>query len=120
MLSYNIQLPHVKNTIFDVAELLYLKLVVVGSLDKQLTILNMSKRHIVLIIDMNQGGVHSFVVSETYQVLLSAGFENPISVYSIDPNYFDSLLVGKMVGHSSMVTALEVIEGTPMVVSADD
>lgn len=56
----------------------------------------------------------------TYQVLVTAGYENSISVYYLNPTYLDHTLVQKLVGHNSMVTAVCVIESTPMIVSADD
>jgi WD40 repeat protein len=55
-----------------------------------------------------------------FQVLVVAGYENSIPVFNITPRYYDVNVVGRLVGHVSIVTALEVMEGTPMVVSADD
>ena len=34
--------------------------------------------------------------------------------------YHDEIKKGKLVGHVSMITAIQVIENTPMLVSADD
>ena len=51
---------------------------------------------------------------------MTGGFENTIQLFEINPNYYDATRKGKLVGHVSMVTAIQVIENTPMVVSADD
>lgn len=55
---------------------------------------------------LNTGGIHSLVFFNTYQVLVTAGYENTISVYAIDSKYLDHSLVSKLIGHNSMVTAI--------------
>lgn len=60
------------------------------------------------------------VYSNSFQILLTAGFENDIYLLQIHPLYHEFSLVDKLVGHGALVTALEVIEGTPIVLSADD
>lgn len=64
--------------------------------------------------------MHTLQYSNTYQVLLAAGCENHIDVLEIDPEYLDTSLKGKMIGHESMVVTFVAIERTPMVVSCDD
>ena len=53
-------------------------------------------------------------------MLLVAGFENTIPVMSITPDYFDLSIVGRLVGHLTLITAISVLEGSPMVFTADD
>lgn len=53
-------------------------------------------------------------------MLLVAGYENSIPVFSITPSYYDLNVVGRLVGHLSIVTSINCIEGTPMVLSSDD
>ena len=58
--------------------------------------------------------------STSYQILITAGFENTIQLYEINPYFHDATKKGKLIGHVSMVCAINVIENTPMVMSADD
>jgi len=58
--------------------------------------------------------------SYSYQLLITVGYENVINIFSIDPIYFDCNKEGKLIGHTSMVTAIELVDKTPMVISADD
>ena len=51
---------------------------------------------------------------------MTAGYENSISIYEIHPEFLDQSLLGKLIGHNSMVTAIQCIEKTPMIMSADD
>ena len=110
----------ITSNIIDVIELAYIKLVAISSLDKMVTIWNFFKETLVIKIDLTHGGIHSMAFSINYQVILTAGYENSISIFSIHPKYFDHTLVGKLTGHNSMVTAIQVVQNTPMVVSADD
>ena len=89
-------------------------------MDELITIWDFSRKVAVIHIPVPNAGVHSFVYSTTFQTLITAGFENVISLWNIHPIHFDYSKIGRLVGHSSFVTAVEVIENTPMVISADD
>lgn len=69
---------------------------------------------------MSSGGVHQMKFFASYQVLLVAGYENTIPIFSVTPKYYDMNILGRLVGHLSLVSAIEVIEGSPMVISGDD
>lgn len=101
-------------------ELLTLNLVAVASLDKIITIWNFKQAQMIQVIEIPRAGIHSLVYSHNYQVILSAGYENNINLFQINPVFYDTFQVGRLIGHTSMVTALNIIESTPMVVSADD
>lgn len=69
--------------------------------------------------------VHHTILSSiqffrTYQVLITNGFDNIMCVYEMDGRHNDASKVGQLNGHVSIITAFKGIEGTPMVVSADD
>ena len=66
------------------------------------------------------GGLHSIKYFCSYQLLIVAGYEPKIHLYNIHLNYKDRSDLGVLKGHRTSVTAIEVIEGTPMVLSADD
>ena len=97
-----------------------MKLCAVGCLDKQVTIWDLVGERCVVKIDLMKGGIQSINYSDDYQVLLTSGYENIVNIYTIDATYGDSTLVGQLVGHLGMVTALTLIRHSPMVVTADD
>ena len=97
-----------------------MKFLAVSSLDKIITIWNIEKRKVIITLDLTIGGIHTMVWWNSYQVLVTAGFENMIKVWQIDTVSLDATLIGKLTGHSSMICAIESIEGTPMLISADD
>ena len=51
---------------------------------------------------------------------MTVGYENIINIFSIHPVYFDCNKEGKLVGHTSMVTSIEMVDKSPMLISADD
>jgi WD40 repeat protein len=109
-----------KKNILVLVEIEYLKLVAVATGDKQITIYDLNKGEKIVGLNMSSGGVHQMKFFESYQVLLIAGYENTIPIFSITPKYNDMNILGRLVGHLSLVTAIEVVEGSPMVVSGDD
>ena len=122
-LNYQLVSPLIKSTIFDIVEISFMKLVAVGTMEKVIMIWDLPKKLMILKINMSQGGqggVHSIKFFNTYQVLVTAGYENSISIFEVHPQYLDQSLLGKLVGHNSMVTAIQCIEKTPMIISADD
>ena len=92
----------------------------VASLDKIITIWNFNKEVLVLTIDMAHGGIHSMIYSTSYQTLITAGYEKSINLIQIDPEFLDYGVIGKLTGHTAMITAIQVIEKSPMVISGDD
>jgi len=119
-LNYQLVSPMIKSTIFDIVEIAFMKLVALGTMEKLLMIWDLPKKLMILKINMSQGGIHSLKYFNTYQVLVTAGYENSISIFEIHPQYLDQSLLGKLIGHNSMVTAIQCIEKTPMIISADD
>lgn len=118
--SYSINSEVIRANIIDLIPLEVLKLVAISSKDKQITIWDFTRRRLITSIAFSNPGVHSIAYSSTFQTLISAGYENNISLWNIHPLYFDISKSGRLVGHTSMVTAISVIEKSPMVVSADD
>ena len=110
----------IKNSIVDIKELVHIKLLAIASLDKKVSVWSLMTKTHILSIDLSIGGVHHIEYSYDYQALITVGYENIINIFSINPNYFDSTKEGRLVGHTSMVTAIELISGTPLLVSTDD
>lgn len=69
---------------------------------------------------MSNRGIHTVHFSNTYQILLSCGYETKIDVLEVNPEFFDISVKGTLVGHESMISTFIPIEKTPMVASADD
>lgn len=110
----------IRSSIIDVIPIEVLKLIGVSSMDKMITVWDFSRKVVVINIALSNAGVHSMVYSSTFQTLITAGFENMITLWNIHPVHFDYSKVGRLLGHPSMVTAVTVIEKTPMAISADD
>lgn len=121
VLSYQISYPKIITlSIIDLIPIPFMKLIAISALDRQLTIWDFNSKLLILKINLSQGGIHSLKFFNTYQVLITAGYENTISIWEINPNFLDHSHLGTLIGHNSMVTAIQCIEKTPMVVSADD
>ena len=112
--------PLIHSNIIDIVPIEVLKLIAVSSMDKMITIWSLQERRIVITLDMSVGGIHTTLWSANYQVLITAGYENTIKIWNIDPIYHDISLAGKLKGHMGMLYAVEAIPKTPMVVSCDD
>ena len=110
----------INGSIVDIKELTHLKLVAIASLDKRVTVWNLERKLCILTIDLTIGGVHHMLYSYNYQLLITVGYENIINIFSINPQYFDCNKEGRLIGHTSMVTAIELVDQTPMMISADD
>ena len=93
-LDFTLHSPKIKNTILDVIQITHLKLIAIGSLDGNITIWNFFKRELMFTINLAQGGLHTLVFFENYSVLITAGYSSFISLFTIDPHYFDYNLVG--------------------------
>lgn len=109
--------------LLDITEIAYIKLLALASTDKHIRIWDLNDIHkprIIFCLNLIKGGVHQLRFLNAYQVLLVAGYENSIPVFNITAKYYDVNVVGRLVGHVSIVTAIDVIEGTPMVITADD
>jgi WD40 repeat protein len=109
--------------LLEITEISYIKLLAFASTDKHIRIWDMNDIHkprIIFCLNLIKGGVHQMRFLNAYQVLVVAGYENSIPVFNITPKYYDVNVVGRLVGHVSIVTALEVMEGTSMILSADD
>ena len=115
-----IQSERINSTILDIVPVEVLKLVAVSCMDKTITLWDLSRKSVLLEINLPNGGVHSLSYSSTFQTLITAGYENMISLWDIDQQYFDCTKKGRLVGHASMVTAVQTVEKTPMVISTDD
>jgi len=73
-----------KNHIVDIVELAYIKKVAIGCVDKTLQIWNLLEGQCLMTIDFTLGGIHGVVFFEAYQVILTVGYENAISITSLD------------------------------------
>ena len=119
-IQFSLTSPKIGDSIIDLIPLEILKLVAISSLNKVITFWDFRRKSIVLELDLTQGGIHSMSWSNDYQILITAGYQNKINLWSVNPVYLDVTLVGELIGHTAMVTAAVNIEKTPMILSADD
>jgi WD40 repeat protein len=106
--------------IVDVEEISYLKLVAIATSNKFITIYSLIKNHEIMKINVKFSGINMIKFFESYQVLMIAGYEHNIPVFRINPEYHDLDLVGRLIGHTSIITAILPVENSPLVISCDD
>ena len=104
----------------DLREIDHLKLIVVASSDKILTVYEAATMKSLLTVSIELGGYNTMEYFESYQVLLVAGFENTIKIFNFTAEHCELNSVGRLVGHTNVITAVKVINGTAMVISTDD
>jgi len=99
--------------IIDVIGVETLKLLIVATTDRQLHVYDYAKNQIVVHFGDNtfrDGGVYSLAYSNSYKILLTAGYKKYITCWDINPLYHDTTKIGKLIGHRSLVSAVSVIE----------
>ena len=111
----------IEGNIIDLIPIDVLRLVLVASMDNKITLIDFAKKETMAQVDVSEGGIHSMYWSTTYQVLLTAGWQQIVKVWKIDSAYLDNIdQIGELSGHYSVVTAVGGIKNTPMVMTADD
>ena len=107
-------------SIIDLKSIDHLKILVVATSDKILSLYESNSLMNVLNFSLELGGFNMMSYFESYQLLLIAGFENTVKVFTITPEYYELNCVGRLVGHVSIVNAVTSVEGTAMCISCDD
>lgn len=67
-LNYQIVSPAISQTVIDIVEIRFMRLVALATLEKVLMIWDLPKKNMIISIDMEQGGIHSLKYFSTYQV----------------------------------------------------
>lgn len=84
-----------------------MKMVATASLDKQVVVWDFASRDVKLRVSLKDcGGIHSLVYSYYYQVFITCGYSTNISLYEVNPKFHDVTAVGKLSGHTSMLTSI--------------
>lgn len=69
---------------------------------------------------MTEGGIHSLKFSNQFQTILVAGYCNHVKLYSLHNECYDPSYEGALVGHIAMISGLQIMKHSPMVVTCDD
>ncbi|KAL4465065.1 hypothetical protein ABPG72_012248 [Tetrahymena utriculariae] len=109
-----------QNGIIALLEVEYLKVVAIGSSDNYVSVWDFLGQKLLFQINVSHAHLNIMSYFQTYQVILTGGYDNQICIYEFHPTYNDANKVGELQGHMSIVTAFKGIEGTPMIVSSDD
>lgn len=89
--SYSSKL--LQGSIIEIVEITHLRLIGTASLDKQ--ILLWREKSVLLQIPLGEfGGIHTFLYSYYFQVVLSCGYSTTIQVHQIEATFLDVTLVG--------------------------
>ncbi|EGR31881.1 hypothetical protein IMG5_100300 [Ichthyophthirius multifiliis] len=94
--------------------------IAVASADKLLTLWDFSSQKIIQKLEFQKSGIHSFLYFQSFQTLVCSAYSNVISIFSLEPKDVDIIQKGELVGHISMVTSIDCVEKTPMIISGDD
>ena len=94
--------------ITDLVEIPGFKKVAIADLNKTIRMWDIGEGICVKEIILENVSVHTLSYATNFNVLMTAGFENEIGIWSFD-NHFDINLCGKLVGHNTQVTALHVL-----------
>jgi WD40 repeat protein len=106
--------------IIDIKSIDHLKVLMVATDDKTMSLHDFEEFRTLVTFSVELGGFNLMEYFESYQVLLVAGFENTVKVFTITPDHFEINCIGRLVGHVSIISAVAPIEGTAMVVTCDD
>ena len=107
-------------SISEIMSIDHLKLLAVATSDKIISLHETETFLQLSSFSLELGGFNFMHYFESYQLFLVAGFENTVKVFNITPEHYEINCLGRLVGHTSIVTAITPIEGTAMVVSCDD
>ena len=104
--------------IADICELTHLKLMAASSLDKQIIFWDLIFKVPTQILKMDGISAHSLCYAQDFRVMISAQYENSISVWSFEGT--DCCLLNRLVGHNAQITAISMIKDTPLLISSDE
>ncbi|CAD8096929.1 unnamed protein product [Paramecium primaurelia] len=111
----------IQGNIIECVEVVHMKMIATASLDKQVALWDIQNGEIKITLSLKDyGGIHSLVYSYYYQVFITCGYSTYINVYDINPKYHDVTQIGKMTGHTSMLTSILMVGKLPVLISGDD
>lgn len=102
----------------DVCELPHLKLLAVCSLDKKLVFYDLLQMTCIQVTKFETVSAHSLAYANDFMVLLSSAYEEFALVQAFDGS--DAFVTGKLKGHNSQITAISVLNDTPLAITADE
>ena len=71
-----------------------------------LTLWDMTVPKMLFKVNVDHTRLHGVVFFKTYQLILTCGYDNRINLYSLHKRYNDGDWMGKLEGHTSLVTAI--------------
>ena len=103
---FTLKLQQINARVFDIIELVEINIIAVGSVDKKVTFWDFYFQKYLFSINMPNSGIHTMVFSGIFQVLITAGYENAISLYKINKMYSERSLIGQFKGHLALINTL--------------
>lgn len=104
--------------ITDVCEITHLRLLAACSLDKKIIFWDVLQRLPVQILKLEGVSSHSMCYCQDFRVLITAQYENSISIWSFEGK--DCSLLARLKGHNAQVTSIQMLKDTPLLISADE
>lgn len=105
--------------VLEITGMSHLRLIVVATNEQAFYLYSLADMKIYTRLKMEGVGFNSMKYCEKLQVLLVTGCENIVKVFSFSPQ-FEAQSIGRLVGHSGIVEAVEVIGDSTMAATVDD
>ena len=71
-----------------------------------ITLWDMTVPKMLFRVNVHHSRLHGVVFFRTYQLILTCGYDNRVNIYQLHKRYNDGDLLGKLEGHTSLVTAI--------------
>lgn len=117
----NIRVPlmYAESKVLELAEVNHLKLLAASTSEQTTYFYSLTELKLVMKLKLDSCGFNCMKYSEKFQVLLVSGYENVTNVFTFTPQ-IDIQCVGRLVGHSGIVEAVELVKDSVMAITADD
>lgn len=117
--TVQVPLVYAESKVLELAEVGHLKLLAASTSEQTLYFYSLSELKLVLKLKLDSCGFNCMKYSEKFQVLLVSGYENVTNVFTFTPQ-IDIQCIGRLVGHSGIVEAVEIVKDSVMAITADD
>ncbi|CAD8186742.1 unnamed protein product [Paramecium octaurelia] len=111
----------IKNVV-NIIEITYLQLVCIACQDK-LTMWDLwehNKPKLLFKLQVNHSRLNNIVFFQEYHLIITSGFDTKVNLYQLHKKYNDGDYVGQLEGHTAIVTAIQCVEKSPIVITTDD
>jgi WD40 repeat protein len=104
----------------EVIEVPSIQGMVASSIDKKLVVWDLKTNECRFVVTLDKSfSIHTLKYSGYFDLMFTASYENHIKIWNFD-SAIECTNISQLEGHDSMVTAIELINGTNYLVSSDE